>query len=134
MKKVFLAPILAMGLIACGNSTKQASADSVVTDSVAVADATNNVESTFFGVLPQADGPGFETTLVLKADASFEMVQESDNYRDARVGTYTLSGDTLTLNPTPGDQSFALLQGDSVVLLNADKQVNEVPAYVLRKK
>lgn len=134
MKKVFLAPILAMGLIACGNTSKPASTDSVATDSSAVVAPATAVEATFEGLLPQADGPGFETTLVLKADASFEMVQESDNYRDARVGTYTLSGDTLTLNPTPGDQSFALLQGDSVVLLNSDKQVNEVPAYVLRKK
>lgn len=134
MKKVFLAPILAMGLIACGNTSKPASTDSVATDSSAVVAPVTAVEATFVGLLPQADGAGFDTTLELKADARFGMLQVTEKHRDSIAGAYTLVGDTLTLHVDGGEQRFALLQGDSVVLLNADKQVNEVPAYVLRKK
>lgn len=132
MKKLFLAPVLGLALVACGNTANQNQSDSTAKDSLQVENVVaNTVEATYQGLLPAADNPGFETTLELKADASFVKTQTADGKTDSVKGTYTLTGDTLILKSDVED--YALLQGDSISLLDADKKVPAIP-YILRKK
>lgn len=132
MKKLFLVPVLGLALVACGNTSNQNQADSAAADSIAVEPiAATTVEASYQGLLPGADNAGFDTTLELKADASFVKIQTAEGKTDSVKGTYTLVGDTLILKSDVED--FALLQGDSVSLLDADKKVPALP-YVLRKK
>lgn len=133
MKKIFLAPILGLALVACGNTTKGNGTDSAATDSTAATTevATATVEGTFTGILPAADNPGFDTTLDLKADGTFVMQQTADGKDiDSISGTYTLAGDSLTLVGT--ETKYALLRGDSVSFLDLDRNPTVIP-YVLHK-
>lgn len=133
MKKIFLAPILGLALVACGNTTKGNGTDSAAQDSAAVATevTTATVEGTFQGLLPAADNPGFDTTLELKADGTFSMLQTAEGKTDSVAGTYTLAGDSLTL--VGAETKYALLRGDSVSFLDLDRKETVIP-YVLRKK
>ncbi len=132
MKKLFLAPVLGLALVACGNTSNQNQADSTAVDSAQVEPtAATTIEATYQGILPGADNSGFDTVLELKADASFLKIQTAEGHTDSIMGTYTIVGDTLTL--TTDTQDFALLQGDSISLLDADKKVPAIP-YILRKK
>lgn len=132
MKKLFLIPVLGLALVACGNTANQNQADSTVTDSAqAEAVTINTLDATYQGLLPAADNPGFETTLELKADASFVKIQTAEGKTDSVKGTYILAGDTLILKSDVED--YALLQGDSISLLDADKKIPAIP-HILRKK
>lgn len=131
MKKLFLVPVLGLLFASCAGNTQQGAADSTATDSTATEQATAFAGvGTYVGVLPAADAAGFETSLELKEDGSYTLIQVAKDSKDSISNTYTVSGDTLSL---AGRDLTGLVQGDSIVLLNADKQTPAIP-NVLRKK
>ena len=79
---------------------------------------------------PAADAAGFDTSLELKADGTYTLIQTAKGSTDSISNQFTVNGDTISL---AGRDLTGLLQGDSIVLLNADKQAPAVP-NVLRKK
>lgn len=135
MKKLFLAPVLGLALVACGNSTKSEQADSTATvDSTQAVEAVaaTTVEGTFEGVLPGADNDGILTTIVFNLDGTYTETSTAKEQTFSEQGKYMLNGDTLVLT-AEASEKFALLQGDSISLLDGDKKAPAMP-YVLRKK
>lgn len=135
MKKLFLAPVLGLALVACGNTASNSTADSTATvDSTQTVEqvAAPALEGTFVGLLPSADSEGFDTTIVFNADGTYTETATAKGTTSTEQGVFALAGDTLTLT-AESSQKLAVLRGDSISLLDADKK-EPTPAYVLRKK
>ena len=78
MKKLLFWHVPAFFLAACGNSAKtnnKYSTDSTATGVVDIHNAETSLdyEGTYKGVLPAADCPGIETTLILNPDKTFTL-------------------------------------------------------------
>ena len=130
MKKLFLVPVLGLLFASCNGNTNQGNADSTAVDSIATEQPAFTGVGTYTGVLPAADAAGFDTSLELKADGTYTLIQTAKGSTDSISNQFTVNGDTISL---AGRDLTGLLQGDSIVLLNADKQAPAVP-NVLRKK
>jgi len=94
-------------------------------DDKQVSQSIENLPAVFTGVLPCADCPGIESTLVLNEN-SFE---EFSHYRNRGNnlyqvdGTWTLTGDTLKLYRVEGELHKAFLYSrDQIKLLDQDLQ------------
>lgn len=79
--KIGIATLLAMALVACGKG--------------------NAYVGTYKGTIPAADAHGIEVTLEITKDGSFALQEQFVGEEAVHVskGTYTVSGDVLTLVP-----------------------------------
>jgi len=128
MKKIIILACSCF-LAACGNSAKtnnSTSTDSTATGVVDIHNAETSLdyEGTYKGVLPAADCPGIETTLILNPDKTFTLhsVYIDRNSSFDEKGTYTLEGNILTLKEEGGETAYYKVEENKVRLLNADKQ------------
>lgn len=83
-----------------------------------------SVTGTYKGVIPAADCPGIETTLVLNSDNTFE---NHMSYIDRNVilvenGTYEVKDDLLTLKEKKGNLSYYRIKEYQIRMLNNDKK------------
>lgn len=132
MKKFFLVPVFGLLLASCGGNTSSNTADSTATDSATLSNTTEApaITATYAGLLPGADNDGFETTLELYNDGNFVMTQTAKGKTDTISSSYTLVGDTLTLQ---GFAMCGIAKGDSISFLDTEKKPTVIP-YILRKK
>lgn len=95
---------------------------------------------TYEGTIPQADGAGFLTTLVLNADNTFTFTQAANGGEDApetQSGSYIYTEDGALITLTTVDNVVMKFnyQGDKVVMLNMEGAMPENPEiYTLLKK
>lgn len=81
----------------------------------------------FFGTLPCADCPGYETTVIINKDQSYFISQqalESDSAREVKRGNFE-SGQNgiLTLDAEDGFKKMKIEQGKLVILSNDEKPI-----------
>ena len=113
MKKIIILACSCFLLAACGNSAKtnnSTGTDSTATGVVDIHNAETSLdyEGTYKGVLPAADCPGIETTLILNPDKTFTLHSvyiDRDSSFDEK-GTYTLEGNILTLKEEGGETAY----------------------------
>ncbi len=142
MKKMLFAVCSVLMLAACGNKTKatqETNENSSAQTEIGATAATTNVQGTYKGVLPAADGPGIETTLTLNADKTFG---EHTSHLEGKgafdeKGTYTQEGNLLTLKNEGGETSYYRIEENRLRRLTAEKE--EVTGeladqYVLNKQ
>lgn len=129
MKIIIILACSCFLLAACGNSAKtnnSTGTDSTATGVVDIHNAETSLdyEGTYKGVLPAADCPGIETTLILNPDKTFTLhsVYIDRNSSFDEKGTYTLEGNILTLKEEGGETAYYKVEENKVRLLNADKQ------------
>lgn len=117
MKKIIILACSCFLLAACGNSAKtnnSTGTDSTATGVVDIHNAETSLdyEGTYKGVLPAADCPGIETTLILNPDKTFTLhsVYIDRNSSFDEKGTYTLEGNILTLKEEGGETAIIKLR------------------------
>ncbi len=122
---------------ACGGSPQKKAADAqVAAPDMHTAEISLDYEGTYTGVMPAADCPGIEVTLILNPDDTYALHQkylERDSEFDA-AGAYTLSGNLLTLE---GDSpEYYRVEENRLRRLDADKKPIEgelASHYILNK-
>lgn len=146
MKKNLFLLLLMVAVVACsGGTKKQQVAEEEGIESVDIVDDGHYAENSldywgvYKGILPAADGPGIETTLVINDDDTFNLTSVYVD-RDTTIeekGTYTLEKGYMTLS-FGGDQEaqYYFIGENRATRLNADKEFiagELADQYVLNK-
>lgn len=100
----------------------------------AAADDMRALAGTWSGLLPCADCPGIDETLVLAADGSFVL---TDTYRERAgtsnvvQGTWSIEGDGRRIRLDPGNKEdadrFLAVEADALVLLDTEGKPIDSP-------
>lgn len=140
MKKLFILPLVALALVAC--EEKKASTTATTTDAPATEESkVTTFSGVFSGETPAADGAvSYNTVLTCNEDGTYTLTDEPKDgeYKgqilENQKGTFVVNADTLVgTNTADNSMHYFLIKGDSVVMLNADKQQSELPYVLIRK-
>ncbi|MEI8278531.1 MAG: copper resistance protein NlpE [Bacteroidota bacterium] len=144
--KLFGIWILAVVFTACGNATtigtgagSTGKATEIVRN-VLDDDADENISGTYMGILPCADGEGMKTTIVLKEDKSYEVMEEyvGKNVVNRSAGKpWSLNEGLLTLENSKQVKFKYKVEKNSIRQLDIDSKViigTLADKYILKKQ
>lgn len=100
-----------------------------------------NWEGEYYGVIPAADGPGIEVTIVLRKDLSFTaryvyIDRENSEFSEAGSFVWDKAGRVITLGTEDIPSHYQVGEGQLIQLDMEGKPITGILAnnYVLRKK
>lgn len=140
MKRLFILPIVALALVACqGKQSQEANAESVQVEEADM--QQSDFSGVFAGITPAADAAvSYRTVLTCNADGSYTLTNEpvegesKGQAFESQRGSFVVHADTIVgSNEAQGTQHYFLLKGDSVIMLNADKQQSDLPYILVRQ-
>ncbi len=152
MKKNLLfcgvAAALTLSLASCNSATKgndnaEATADSVTVEAEPATAASTTFDKTgvYTGVIPCGDCSGIETTLELRNDGTYHLVEIYKDKKDGRFeakGKYEWDAAASCITVGEGDDMISyIVEGDHLIMLDKDGQrvTGELADhYVLTKK
>lgn len=136
MKKLFVLAIACVAFLSSCDGGKNTCSTGVA-DSATIEETpgTAEVVEVYTGVIPAASAPGYEVTLSLMGNGTYNesrLAQKEGAELEFTQGTFVMEGDTLVLTPDGGAPVLrGLLSAESIQLLDADGNLPELP-YVLK--
>lgn len=140
MKKLFILPLAALALFACG---EQKTESNTTTPEPATIEEPQVVafSGVFAGETPAADAAvSYNTVLTCNEDGTYLLTEEAKEgeykgqVQESQKGTFVVNADTIVgTNTADNSMHYFLVKGDSVVMLNSDKQQSELPYILVRK-
>jgi len=126
MKKAFIFSFICIGCLACANQNKTGNKLDEVKESrdESVVATVASVAGTYKGVIPAADCPGIETSLILNENNTYvhHMSYIDRNVTLVEKGTFQVKGDLLTLKEKKGSPSFYRIKENQIRMLTADQK------------
>lgn len=125
-----LAAALTLSLASCNSATKGSDNAEATADSVAVeaepATAAFDKAGVYTGVIPCGDCSGIETTLELRNDGTYHLVEIYKDKKDGRFessGKFQWDAAASCITVGEGDDMISyIVQGDHLIMLDKDGQ------------
>lgn len=146
MKKIILTLCVCLSVVACKNTNKSENKNEVVAQNnteqvVDMHNAENSLSycGIYQGVIPAADAPGIQVTLILNDDNSYELHEtfiDNENGEFQEKGSYSLNENVLTLFRNENEKSYYKVEEGRLKMLTQDQEevTSELaPHYILNQ-
>lgn len=146
MRKVILSiSLLSIGLVACKNTKQSSNTTEVKSNDVEEVVDMHTAEialsycGIYQGVIPAADAPGIQVTLILNDDNTFEIQEtflEKEDGDFQEKGAYLIEGNVLTLFREHDEKFYYKIEEGRLKMLTRDQEEVEGPLaaqYILEQ-